>query len=46
MQNSEITIGQVVYRIDRVYSETRELAELIRDRIEADAATAGREETA
>lgn len=44
MQDSEITIGQVVYDIDRVYSETRKIAELIRERIEKEAAAIDREE--
>ena len=44
MQDLEITIGQIVYSIDHVYSETRKLTELIRDRIEEDAAVMGREQ--
>ncbi|MBO4915710.1 MAG: hypothetical protein J5449_10960 [Oscillospiraceae bacterium] len=43
MEQKEIIIGNAIYEIDRVYSEKQKLTELIRERIEKEAAVANKE---
>ena len=43
VEQKEIIIGNAIYEIDRVYSEKQKLTELIRERIEKEAAVANKE---
>ena len=43
MEQQEITIGNAIYEINRVFSEKQKLKELIRERIEKEAAVANKE---
>ena len=43
VEQKEIIIGNAIYEINRVYSEKQKLTELIRERIEKEAAVANKE---